>query len=114
MVETEIVEHSQPRPRSANPSGGSGGLQRWTQSVWRRGVHCRGSQRSSSVLNCVEHPAANLSRIHLEDFDAIVLYESGGSGGTECFFLDESYGEQRESIEKMLPKYQPKRGGDLG
>ena len=58
----------------------------------RRGVHSGGSRRSSSVLNRVEHPAADLSGIHLEDLDAVVLCGSGGSGGAERFFLDEARG----------------------
>ena len=57
-----------------------------------RGIHNGGSRRSSSNLNRVEHSAANLSGIHLEDLNAVVLC---GSGGAERFFLDESYGEQR-------------------
>jgi hypothetical protein len=72
--------------------------------VWRRGVHSGGSRRSSSVLNRVEHPAADLFGIHLEDLDTVVLCGSRGNGGTECFFLDKSYGEQRESIEKRRKK----------
>ena len=73
----------------------SGGLQRWARSVRRRGIHSGGSRRSSSDLNRVEHSAADLSGIHLEDLNAVVVCGSGGNGGAERFFLDESYREQR-------------------
>ena len=72
-------------------SGGGSSLER--RSLWRSSSvdDRRSGGGGGTSLNSVEHFAADLARVNLEDLDAVVLGRGGCDGG-ESLSLDEACG----------------------